>query len=184
MLKRFGVSAVAAAALIGAGASQAAEVDDLMSIQAEILAGCTNVDAPDVLDIGQLAQGGAGEAAGNILVTCGTGVNYEVAIEGGLQDDAGKRRMTNEFGGSTHFIPYVIVSGNCMSTTEVGTNNSTPAFGYMPATPYTAGNVITGGVGNGAAQPVPVCAKVDAADTMSVLPDNTYTDQVRVVVAF
>ncbi|HXG29355.1 MAG TPA: spore coat protein U domain-containing protein [Nevskiales bacterium] len=181
MLKKFGVSALAAAAMMGAGVSQAAEIDDLMSIQAEILAGCTSVDAPDTLDMGQLAQGAAGEAAGNILVTCGTGVNYEVAIEGGLQDAAGKRRMTNEFSGSTDFIPYVIVSGTCMSTTEVGTNNATLG-GYTPTTPYTGGNVIAG-VGDGTAQSVPVCAKVNAADTLSVPPD-TYTDQVRVVVAF
>ncbi len=182
MLKRFGLSAVATAAMLGGSVAVAAELDDLMSIQAEILAGCTDIDAPDVLDMGQLAQGAAGEAAGNILVTCGTGVNYEVAIEGGLQDSGGKRRLTNEFSMSTHFIPYVIVSGTCASTIEVGTNNATPAFGYAPTTAYTGGNVIAG-LGDGTAQSVPVCAKADAGDTLSVPPD-TYTDQVRVVVAF
>lgn len=182
MLKKMGLGMAAAVALVGSSLATAAELDDLMDIQAEILAGCTSIASPGVLDMSSLAQGSPGEAEGDILVTCGTGVDYEVAIEGGRQDSGGSRRMTNEFDGSTDFVPYLIVSGDCTSTTEVGTNNSTPAFGYTPVTAYTAGDVIPG-TGDGTAQPVSVCAKADGADTMSV-PPGTYTDQVRVVVAF
>lgn len=181
-LKQYGLGMAAALALIGGSLASAAELDGLMDINAEIVAGCSSIDVPVVLDMGTLSQGGAGEGAGNIQVTCGTQVDYEVAIEGGVNDLGDSRRLNNVFGGGLDFIPYVIVSGACTSTTEVGTANSTSAFAYTPATAYLAGNVITG-IGNGSAQSVAVCAKVLAADTMTA-PADTYTDQVRVVVLF
>jgi spore coat protein U-like protein len=181
MIKQCGLGMAAAMLLMGGSLVSAAEEDDVMFISATIVAGCSSIDAPDVLDMGSLAQGADGEAAGNIEVTCGNAVPYEVAIEGGTNDDAGSRRLNN-FGGGADFIPYVIVSGACNSTTEVGTNNSTPAFNYTPTTAYPAGDVIPG-TGDGTTQLVPVCAKVTAADTLSA-PADVYEDQVRVVVAF
>ncbi len=181
MFKRYALGMAAAVALTGTSLATAAQLDDLMDIDAEILAGCTVIDAPDVLNLGSFAQGGAGTALGNILVTCGTGVDYEVAIEGG-NNDAGSRRLNTFGGGTMDYIPYTIVRDNCASNTEVGTAGVTPAFGYVVTKPYLAGTVIAGS-GNGAAQQVPVCAKVAGADTMSIPPGN-YTDQVLVVVAF
>lgn len=182
MLKNIKLTAAAVVAVVGSTLATAAELDDLMDINATVLAGCSSIVAPPVLDMGQLAQGSPGAALDNIMVTCGTGVDYEVAIEGGNNDDGGTRRLNN-FGGGTDFIPYTIVSGNCDSLTEVGTENSDPAFGYVATKPYLAGDVISGLTGNGAAQNVPVCAKVSGASTMSVPPD-TYEDQVKVLVLF
>jgi spore coat protein U-like protein len=184
MLKKMGmgVAAATAVAMMGGSLVTAAELEGLMDVQVEILGACTSVDAPDVLNMGQIAQGGDGSAEDDILVTCGTGVHYAVAIEGGNYDDAGSRRMTNEFDGGTDFIPYVIVSGNCASNTEVGTENVNVAFGYTPIKAYTAGDAMTG-IGTGAQQNLTVCAKAVSADTMSV-PPGTYVDQVRVVLAF
>lgn len=181
MIKQYGLGMAAAVALLGSSVVVATELDDLMDINATIVAGCSSIDAPDVLDMGSLAQGAAGEAQGNIAVTCGNAVPYEVAIEGGNNDSGGSRRLNN-FGGGTDYIPYVIVSGACDSTTEVGTNGSTPAFAYTPTTAYPAGNVISG-TGDGTAQQVSVCAKVTAANTLSA-PADLYEDQVLVVVAF
>lgn len=163
------------------GPALAAETDDLMAVQVTIVAGCSSISAP-TLNMGVLSQGGAGEALGDIVVTCGNGVAYNVAVEGGENDAAGSRRMTDSFDDGTQFIPYTIVSGNCASVTEVGTNMADPAFNYTPRTAYPAGNVLTG-TGSGGAQNLSICAKVTAAATQNALA-RTYTDTVRVVVAF
>ncbi len=183
MQKKIGIQVTVIAALLALSGSvaTAAELDALMDVTATVAAGCSGVDAPDELAIGTLSQGAAGEGAGNIVVSCGNGVNYIVAIEGGAHDAAGKRRMADNLGAGSHSIPYVIVSGSCSSTTEVGTANST-AIAYTAGSPYTGGSVISGS-STGTSQNVPVCAKVTAADTFNAVP-GTYDDQVRVVVAF
>lgn len=183
MQKQFGIQAAVITTLLALCGSSAiaAETDDLMNVTATVVASCASVDAPDELAIGTLSQGAAGEGAGNIVVSCGNGVDYIVAIEGGMHDAAGTRRMADQLGAGPNSIPYVIVSGACSSTTEVGTVNAT-AIAYTPVNAYPAGSVIPGS-STGTPQNVPVCAKVTAAGTQTAVP-GTYDDQVRVVVAF
>lgn len=123
-------------------------------------------------------------AAGIVDVTCPVGVSYDWGIDKGAHWSTlipEKRHMNGPTGEN---IPYVLTYAGLLIG-DNGLQNTDPS--YVPTTGSVMSLAFSGGVmqtGSGAAQSFDLRAQVELNAKGSPYDAGTYTDTVRVVVAF
>jgi spore coat protein U-like protein len=157
------VATLSLAALGLAIGSAQAQVTNTMPVQITIQNACNvNTVAPTTLDFGTQGPLIANvDQNATITVTCTTGANYNVALDGGGGADIGSRRMIN--GGNT--VAYQLYRD----------------AGHTLVWGATIGTDTLAGSGNGLAQALPVYGRVPAQTTP---PAAVYNDSITVTVSY
>lgn len=155
--------ALSLAALGFAAGGAQAQVTNTMPVQITIQDACNvSTVAPTTLDFGTQGPLIADvDQTATITVTCTTGADYNVALDGGGAGNIGARRMIN--GGDT--VAYQLYR-DAGRTLVWGT---------------TIGTDTLAGTGNGLAQALPVYGRVPAQATP---PAAVYNDSVTVTVSY
>ena len=145
-----------------AGAAHA-QVTNTMPVQITIQNACNvSTVAPTTLDFGTQGPLTANvDQTATITVTCTTGANYNVALDGGGAANTNARRMVN--------------GGNTVSYQLYRDAGRTLVWGN------TVNSDTLAGTGNGMAQALPVYGRVPAQTTP---PAAVYNDSVTVTVSY
>lgn len=168
-MKRLNVAAVTgmlAAALLGSGGAQAANISSTLTLTATLSPTCTivsvNTPALEAISVGSVIP----TAAGSIMISCTNQATYNVALGPGMNGTDGilPVRYLRDAAGST--FQYQLWQDPTV----------TKAFGD------TIGTNVVVATGTGSSQAVPFYFNTGVAPT--TLTPGTYTDTVSVTVAY
>lgn len=163
-MKMTTIAAIALATFgLAASSVHAATVTNTMPVKITIQNACNiSTTAPTTLDFGTQGPLVANvDQTATITVTCTTGANYNVGLDGGGGGNINARRMIN----GTNTVGYQLYS-NSGRTTVWGT---------------TIGTDTVAGSGNGTSQTLTVYGRVPAQTTP---PAAVYNDTVNVTVTY
>ena len=156
------LTATVAAAGLAFNTAQAAAVTANMPVTITIQNACEITLAPTTLDFGTHGVLSANIDSSSVLtVTCTTGADYDIGLNGGASGNINARTMTN----GTDFVGYQLY-------TEAGRTN---VWGN------TVGTDTLAAVGTGTVQQFAVYGRVPPQTTP---PAGTYTDTVAVTVTY
>jgi spore coat protein U-like protein len=163
-------SALAAAVLaLSVSAAGADTVSGTIGVSATVVSSCTLSASSSPVAFGNIISGYSQpfDAQGNIYVTCGNGVTYNVGLDNGANYGSSTRNMI--LSGGSALLPYQLYR-----TTTDRTAGS-PTWGT------TIGTNTLAGTATGSQQTIPVYGRVPANQTPT---PGLYTDTVNITVTF
>jgi len=146
--------ALLSSGLVFVGSANAAAVGSTLDVSATIINACSVSTSPVVF--GTVVSGATANTTGSIVVTCDTGISYDIALDGG-GNPAATRQMIGALGG---FQPYTLQDG---------------------ATDWGDGTIF-GGVVTGTGTGAPLSHTVNASMTAGAA--DIYSDTVNVTVSY